>query len=287
MREQDLVALHDLDAEANVIALAAVDAAGLDLGLEKDVAGIEIGEAYLPGPVAFGQEYAGAVVEIKARALGAFLRGRLGRCGIGTLDGLARRAGDGRGRRTLCGWHGGRRRLGGCRLGKSRRSNFSNKRERRSRCFGRCSTSSSSHRFSAPEIRFSAPEIRTSRGLFAAKLSTTANTAAVAAQASRGRSHAGVILPRPLLAAQPARIIQIKEWGQKCHARVPSRETLLQRPHRPHPEELGARVCAPSLSKDGRWLGLACGCPPRRAHRSQACADRVNLSARARSSGRG
>jgi hypothetical protein len=36
-----------------------------------------------------------------------------------------------------------------------------------------------------------------------------------------------------------------------------------------------------------RKLGLACGRPSRRAHRSQACADCANLSARARSSGRG
>src|SRR5256885_2055521 len=46
--------------------------------------------------------------------------------------------------------------------------------------------------------------------------------------------------------------------------------------HRPHPEEAQSAV-----SKDGRWLGLACGRPSRRAHRSQACADCVNLSARA------
>jgi hypothetical protein len=70
MREQDLVALHDLDAEANVIALAAVDAAGLDLGLEKDVAGIEIGEAYLPGPVAFGRSTRAPSLKSKREPLG-------------------------------------------------------------------------------------------------------------------------------------------------------------------------------------------------------------------------
>ena len=42
-----------------------------------------------------------------------------------------------------------------------------------------------------------------------------------------------------------------------------------------------------AVSNDGRRLGLACGPPSRRAHRRQACADCVNLSARARSSGRG
>ena len=42
---------------------------------------------------------------------------------------------------------------------------------------------------------------------------------------------------------------------------------------RPHPEELGALLGAPSVSKDGRWLDLACGRPSRRAQ--------------ARSSGRG
>ena len=42
-----------------------------------------------------------------------------------------------------------------------------------------------------------------------------------------------------------------------------------------------------AVSKDGRWLGLACGPPSRCPNRSQACADCVNLSARARSSGRG
>ena len=73
--------------------------------------------------------------------------------------------------------------------------------------------------------------------------------------------------------------------------------------HRSHPEEAHRSRVYPrsahqvrksaradlrcAVSKDGRWLGLACGRPSRRAHRSQACADCVNLSARARSSGRG
>jgi hypothetical protein len=52
-----------------------------------------------------------------------------------------------------------------------------------------------------------------------------------------GESHAGVILPRPLLAAQPARIIQMKEWGQKWHARVASRRRhLCQASSAPQPD---------------------------------------------------
>src|SRR6202047_2564986 len=50
------------------------------------------------------------------------------------------------------------------------------------------------------------------------------------------------------------------------------------------PTDLILRRREAAVSKDGRWLGLACGRPSRRAHRSQACADCVNLSARARSS---
>src|SRR5580692_2951939 len=39
---------------------------------------------------------------------------------------------------------------------------------------------------------------------------------------------------------------------------------------RPHPEELGALLCAPSVSKDGRWLGFASGQPSRRAQSFEA-----------------
>ena len=84
--EQRLVLLRGLDAEVHVIALGAVDAARFELGLEQDVAGVEIAQAYLPGMLALGQQHAAAAIEIKAQALGAFLRRHLGRRGIVGLD---------------------------------------------------------------------------------------------------------------------------------------------------------------------------------------------------------
>ena len=61
--EQAFAVLPNLDA-AHIIALGAVDPPDLDLGLEQDVAGVEIAEAHLPGLFALRQDHAAAVVEI-------------------------------------------------------------------------------------------------------------------------------------------------------------------------------------------------------------------------------
>jgi hypothetical protein len=73
----------------------------------------------------------------------------------------------------------------------------------------------------------------------------------------------------------------------KCASRL--QPTCGAPSRRPHPEELGAPLCAPSVSKDGRSLDLACGRPSRRAQPFEA---RAPSGARApqddaRSSGRG
>ena len=67
---QQFVVLPDLEPEADVVALAAVDAAGLDVGLEQHVAGVEVGQAHAPGMLAFGQMHAAAVVEIETQPFG-------------------------------------------------------------------------------------------------------------------------------------------------------------------------------------------------------------------------
>jgi hypothetical protein len=110
VHEHALALLPGLDAKTYVVALGAVDAAGLELSLEQDVPGIEIGDAPLPGIIALRKEHARAVVEVKAQTLRTFLGGHLARCGIGALDGFGRRASYRRGRCTLCGgrrvWRG-------------------------------------------------------------------------------------------------------------------------------------------------------------------------------------
>ena len=48
VREHALALLPGLDPEAHVVALGAVDAAALELGLEQDIAGVEIAEPHPP-----------------------------------------------------------------------------------------------------------------------------------------------------------------------------------------------------------------------------------------------
>ena len=74
-----LALLPDLDAEAHEIALGAVDAAGLELGLEQDVAGVEIAQPHAPGLLALRHDDPAAVVEIEPDALGGLLRRHFGR----------------------------------------------------------------------------------------------------------------------------------------------------------------------------------------------------------------
>jgi hypothetical protein len=88
--QHDLAVLPDLDAEAHEIALAAVDAAGLELGFVEDIAGVEVAETKAPGSVALRQNHATAVVEIKPQPIGGLLGRHLGGGRIGPLDGRRR-----------------------------------------------------------------------------------------------------------------------------------------------------------------------------------------------------
>ena len=70
MREHALALLPDLEAEAHVIALGAVDAAGLELGLEQNVAGVEIAEPHPPGMLALRQTTRQPSLKSNRRPLG-------------------------------------------------------------------------------------------------------------------------------------------------------------------------------------------------------------------------
>src|SRR5262249_60690517 len=71
VREHDFVPLPDFQAEADVIAFAAVDSARFDLGLEQDIAGVEIADPHPPGAIALGQENTAAIIEVVPHAAGA------------------------------------------------------------------------------------------------------------------------------------------------------------------------------------------------------------------------
>ena len=70
VHEDALALLPDLQPKAHIIALGAVDASGLELGLEQDVAGIEIAQSHAPGMLGFRQHDAAAIVEIEQEAFG-------------------------------------------------------------------------------------------------------------------------------------------------------------------------------------------------------------------------
>src|SRR5262249_36939218 len=89
--EYVLVLLPDLEPEPNEIALGAVHRAGLHLGLEQDIASIEIAEAHLPRMLARRETNPAALIEIEAHALGALLRRDGSRLGIRRLGGRLRR----------------------------------------------------------------------------------------------------------------------------------------------------------------------------------------------------
>src|SRR5262249_37416262 len=94
-----LVALPDLDAESQVVALDRADEAGLGLGLVEDVAGV--GAAGAPPPIALGQQHPAAVVAVEADAPRALLRRRRRRRREGAFAGV------------LCRLRGRRRRAAG------------------------------------------------------------------------------------------------------------------------------------------------------------------------------
>ena len=83
--EDAFVLLPDLEAEAHEVALGAVDPAGLELGLEQDVAGVEIAQAHAPRVLALRQDHPAAVVEIEPQPFGPLLRRHLGRRRIRAL----------------------------------------------------------------------------------------------------------------------------------------------------------------------------------------------------------
>ncbi len=85
MNKDALAVLPRLDAEADVIALAAIDATGLELRLKQRIAGVEIAQAHAPGMLGFFQHDATAIVEIETEALRACLRRQLRRRRIGAL----------------------------------------------------------------------------------------------------------------------------------------------------------------------------------------------------------
>ena len=81
--EQAFAVLPDLDAEADKVALGAVDASSFQFGLEQDVSGVEIGQADVPGMIALRHRDPAAVIEIVAQAFGAFLGRNIRRRPIG------------------------------------------------------------------------------------------------------------------------------------------------------------------------------------------------------------
>jgi hypothetical protein len=107
VREHALALLPGLDAEADVVALGAVDAAALEFGLEQDIAGVEIAEPHPPGVRTLRQHHAAPVVEIEPQPAEAFLRGHIGRRRIGALR--RRRGGRRRLARSLARLRRGRR----------------------------------------------------------------------------------------------------------------------------------------------------------------------------------
>ena len=74
MNKYALAVLPRLDAEADVIALAAVDATGFQLRFEQSIAGIEVAEAHAPRMLGLLQNDATAIVEIEAEPVRAHLR---------------------------------------------------------------------------------------------------------------------------------------------------------------------------------------------------------------------
>src|SRR5262249_14900612 len=99
--EEALAILPDLEPEADEIALGAVDPPRLQLSLEQDVAGIEIGQAYPPWRVTFRQHQPAAIIEIEAQSLWATLGGNICRRGIWALFGSWRGTGRRRSRLSL------------------------------------------------------------------------------------------------------------------------------------------------------------------------------------------
>jgi hypothetical protein len=97
--KQGLAILPDLDAKADEIALGAVDASRLELGFEQNVASVEIGKAHAPGVRALRHQQPAAIVEVVAKAAGAFLGGNIGR-----LKGDAFDRSGGHGFGGQCGW---------------------------------------------------------------------------------------------------------------------------------------------------------------------------------------
>ena len=74
--------------------LRAVHTPGFDLGLEQDVAGVEIGKAHAPGMLVLGQDDPTAMVEVELDAVRATLRGHSGRRRISALLGHEARPGE-------------------------------------------------------------------------------------------------------------------------------------------------------------------------------------------------
>src|ERR1700752_473410 len=65
MDKKAFTVLPDFEAEANKIALAAVDSTGLQLGLKEYVACIEVAQAHPPRMLLLRQHNAAAMVEIE------------------------------------------------------------------------------------------------------------------------------------------------------------------------------------------------------------------------------
>ena len=96
--------------KAHVIALGAVDPAGLELGLEQDVAGVEIAQPDLPRRLALRQHHPAAVIEIEPKPLRPFLRRIIRRRRKGPLDRLRGCAGRCRKMMQIARWNEGERR---------------------------------------------------------------------------------------------------------------------------------------------------------------------------------
>src|SRR5215471_11987228 len=68
VRDELLVLLPHFEPEAHEIALAAVDAPALELGLKKDVPGIKVAQLYPPGMLALREQDPATAVEIETEA---------------------------------------------------------------------------------------------------------------------------------------------------------------------------------------------------------------------------